>query len=251
MFVFKKILSAFLMPVPVVAAILIIGVVCLWIRRRESMGKILVTVGALLMMLLGYGPVSDNLLRTLEYKYHPFVEKKEGIKWVVVLGGGSSCDEGMPPGDRLSPPSLFRLVEGVRLFREHPGSKLLLSGGAMFSTKDAETMATVARVIGVPEEDIVLEAESLDTEDEARLIKSIVQDAPFILVTSAAHMPRAMTLFEIQGMHPSAAPAEYRIGSRECERLAPELPMVTGLQNATVAFHEYLGLFWLKLKGAM
>jgi len=36
------------------------------------------------------------------------------------------------------------------------------------------------------------ESESKDTKDEARLIKEMVGDDKFVLVTSASHMPRSV-----------------------------------------------------------
>jgi len=58
-------------------------------------------------------------------------------------------------------------------------------------------------------------------------------------------------LFEKERMHPFPAPAHYLVDSRECERVAPELPSVEGLFKATVAFHELLGSGWLRLRGAI
>jgi hypothetical protein len=75
MFAFKKILSACLMPVPLVTAILVIGVCRLWFTKRETFGKSLVTAGTLLMVLPGYGPVSESLLRGLEKRRGAGLEK--------------------------------------------------------------------------------------------------------------------------------------------------------------------------------
>jgi hypothetical protein len=35
-----------------------------------------------------------------------------------------------------------------------------------------------------------------DTEEEAAAVKQAIGDAPFLLVTSASHLPRAMIFFE-------------------------------------------------------
>ena len=53
-------------------------------------------------------------------------------------------------------------------------------------------MARVDREIGVPEGDIILESKSEDTMDEALFIKPIVGNVPFVLVTTASHIPRSM-----------------------------------------------------------
>ncbi len=110
---------------------------------------------------------------------------------------------------------MVRLIEGVRLHREIPGSKLILSG----DNDSAEGMATMAEALGVSGEDIVPAFEPRDTEEESQQIAPIVGAQRFILVTSASHMPRAMGLFRKRGLQPIAAPTDYlaprhRIGIR-------------------------------------
>ncbi|MDT5158330.1 MAG: hypothetical protein QOH51_2687, partial [Acidobacteriota bacterium] len=55
MFLFKKIVAPFLMPVPFCVALLLIGLLLLWFTRRQRAGKLFVTAGTLLLTLLGYG----------------------------------------------------------------------------------------------------------------------------------------------------------------------------------------------------
>jgi hypothetical protein len=47
---------------------------------------------------------------------------------------------------------------------------LLLSGGAVFDpVPEAETMAAVARMLGVSPDDMVLESQSMDTGQQAQI----------------------------------------------------------------------------------
>ncbi|MBA7705698.1 hypothetical protein ES703_114534 [subsurface metagenome] len=63
--------------------------------------------------------------------------------------------------------SLQRLVEGIRLYNLLPGSRLILSGGTAFGDiTSAEVMKQVALEVGVPENDILMEPDSMDTKDE-------------------------------------------------------------------------------------
>src|SRR5207253_2584324 len=66
MFLFKKLLAPFLMPVPFCLALLLLGLVLLWLTRRQRAGKWLATLGALLLLLLGYGSVSGRLPASLD-----------------------------------------------------------------------------------------------------------------------------------------------------------------------------------------
>jgi uncharacterized SAM-binding protein YcdF (DUF218 family) len=132
------------------------------------------------------------------------------MKWVVVLGGGTSSDASLPPNAPLSDATLARLVEGVRVHRQLPGSRLVLSGADVFGWgSDAESMSALALALGVAREDIVVDAGSPDTETQARNIRQIVKGEPCVLVTSAAHMRRAIALFRKAGLDPIPAAYEY------------------------------------------
>ena len=172
------------------------------------------------------------------------------IEWVVVLSGGSSSDAHLPVTGRLSHASLVRLVEGIRIHRKLLKSKLILSGGGAFNTvAEAKTMADVAVALGMNDEDIVVESESKDTKDQARLIRKIVGNNRFVLVTSASHMPRSMALFEKRGMRPIPAPIGHKVKERQNITPAIFFPSAGRIAKMEHAFYEYLGLVWAKLRG--
>jgi uncharacterized SAM-binding protein YcdF (DUF218 family) len=96
---------------------------------------------------------------------------------------------------------------------------------------------------------VILESLSKDTKDEARLIKNIVGNDRFVLVTSASHMPRSMALFKKLGMQPIPAPTDYWVKERQGISPAMFFPSSNGLRKAERAFYEYLGLAWANLRG--
>ena len=253
MFLFKKLLAPFLMPVPFCLALVLAGLALLWFTRRQRAGKWLTTLGAAGLLLLGYGLVSGPLLATLERRHAPVADasaRAGGVRWVVVLGGGSSADEGLPSVMRLSEGSLARLVEGVRLQRQLPGSSLLLSGGSVFgSDADAVTMRDLAVGLGVDPASLVLDAVSPDTETQAEVVRARLGAEEFFLVTSASHMPRSLALFRKAGANPIPAPTHFL--TQENRGLAPSdfFPGASGLRRAEAATYEYLGLAWAKLRG--
>ncbi len=78
---------------------------------------------------------------------------------------------------------------------------------------DTEIMSRVAMDLGPDPRDIEVESRSKDTADQARVIKSFVGNYPFILVTSASHMPRSMALFKKAGLKPMPAPTQHAVGN--------------------------------------
>lgn len=253
MFLFKKLIAPFLMPVPFSLALLLLGLLLLWFTRRQRAGKCLATLGAVALLLLGYGAVSGRLLATLERRHAPVTDVSATVgrvRWVVVLGGGSSADEGLPAVMRLSEGSLARLVEGIRLQRQLPGSRLLLSGGSVFgSDPDAETMRALAVELGVDPAALELDNISPDTETQAEAVRALLGTEEFYLVTSASHMPRALALFQKAGTNPLPAPTHFL--TQKDRGLAPSdfFPNSGGLRRAEATTYEYLGLAWAKVRG--
>jgi uncharacterized SAM-binding protein YcdF (DUF218 family) len=262
MFILKKIISGFLNPLPLSLVLSFLGLYLLWFTTKQKVGKILVSVGLVILILFSYNVIADKLLRPLERQYKSFemkgsssvprTEDESAIKFVVVLGGGHALDPELPLISQIGSSELVRLIEGIRIYRKYPGAKLLLSGGGVFGpVSNAEVMARVAREIGVPERDIILESESKDTKDEAMLIKPIVGKGPFVLVTSASHMPRSMALFKKLGMDPIPSPVGHCVKDGEELTLYSFFPSTGNLGKAELAIHEYLGLTWAKLRGQM
>jgi uncharacterized SAM-binding protein YcdF (DUF218 family) len=131
-----------------------------------------------------------------------------------------------------------------------PGSKLILSGGGGFDpVPNAKIMADVAMAIGVDRRDLILESVSKDTKDEARLIQKIVGGDRFLLVTSASHMPRSVPLFEKLGMKPIPVPTAHQIIERQAMDPGMFFPSTGNLRKAEMAFHEYLGSVWARIRG--
>lgn len=248
MFLFKKMIGPIFMPVSVCMGFLLIGLLLIWFGKRPKAGKIIVTIGLVLLIGFSYGGLPAALITQLEYRYPPFqiVNHEDDIKWVVVLGGGLTADPRLPANSQLNGATLARVVEGIRIHRLLPDSKMVLSGGSPFGIKsNAEGMADTALMLGVDHNDIVLESISKDTKDEAVLVKEIVQEDRFILVTSANHMPRSMALFQKLMMEPIPAPAEYFVKEGEGGVSWGMLfPSGGNLVNAEKAIYEYMGLAW-------
>lgn len=257
MFLLKKIIGPLLLPVPFCSLLIIVGLVLLWSTRRQKAGKLLVSTGALLLIFFGYGVSTRSLLSPLERQNPPIFNVSsvmsrdpQPIKWIIVLGGGGSYSSQLPSPSQLSNATLTRLLEGIRLQRQIPGSKLVLSEGSIFGSGPvALVMGKVAEDLGVKKEDIVLETESKDTESQAALNFGLVGTERFLLVTSAYHMPRSLALFRKLGMNPIAAPTDFESLSADSWAPSALYPSAGGLRKAELAVHEYMGLVWAKLRG--
>ncbi len=241
----KKLFSYFLLPYPMILTLLVVGTVLLWFTKRQRAGKIVVTTALALALIFSLPLTMGWMLRPLQ-RFRPLddLSLASGARWVVILGSGYSTPARVPPNGRLDPASLERLVEGVRLYRALPGTKLITSGGVAYAhVSQAQVLAEAAIALGVPPGDVVQEGKSIDTADEAELVQAIVGTDRFVLVTSQTHMRRSMGLFEKRGLHPVPAPAGFWPSGKF------PLPASNQLVNADRADHEYIGLLWATLKG--
>ncbi|MCG6533894.1 MAG: envelope biogenesis factor ElyC [Syntrophales bacterium LBB04] len=260
MFLFKKIVSPLFSPMTLILVLFLIGLVLLLFTRRQKTGKAVMTFGVIMLALLGYGSFSDLLLIPLERQYPPLMMESatgglsssdsiHSAKWIVLLGGGHTANPGIPVTSQISNESLTRLVECVRIHRLIAGSKIILSGGAVYdSSSEARTFAKVAAILNVNARDIVLDDVSRDTEEQAQNIRSIVGQDRIILVTSAYHMPRSMAIFNKAGLKPIPAPTNHLVKDRQMNAPEDFYPSPMGLLKAEHAMHEYLGLLWFNMR---
>lgn len=234
-----------MMPLPFSLLVLLIALAFLWLGRRRIASSLIV-FNVLFLYALSISPVSDHIAGPLEF-HHP---KYAGqvVENVVVLGGGHASDERIPLVGLLSRTSLARLMQGISVYKQNPGSKLLFSGYAgRDSLSHAQAMATVAQGLGVRSSDILLAPQAKDTAEEARAWHSRLQGQSFALVTSALHMPRAMHLFQQQGLNPIAAPANFETAGSKPSYWRDWLPKAHALELTSAAWHEVLGLTWARL----
>lgn len=248
----KKLISNLLLPLPFGLFWVAIGIFILLTKRARQFSIISIAAGFFTITFFALNPISSKLLYTLQSQYAPLTAPPVNVNKIVVLGGGVSGRKDYPPNLTLSASSLSRLIEGVRLLKiiekNHPDAKLILSGGRVFqSPAVAGKMQNTALLLGISEKNTSLEDGSRDTHEEALFLQKMLGDKPFILVTSAFHMPRAIALFQHLGMHPIAAPTQFL--AQHYNPLFWYIPNTNSLIYSDLAIHEYLGTMWAKMQG--
>ena len=195
------------------------------------------------MFLFSFPPFANFLVESLESQY-PKYDYKADIKYIHVLGGGHNTDGTQPISSHLSDASTKRVLEGIIIHKQTPNSKIIFTGYAGKTNIATAIMnAMLATELGVDEKDLIINSFPKDTNEEAEFTKTIVGDKPFVLVTSASHMPRSMMLFESLGMKPIAAPTYFK--KKDVNRLVPD---TNSINRSDMAVHEYIGILWSKIK---
>lgn len=248
LFALKKLVSAFLLPLPIVVFLGLLGLILLWCTARHILGRLCLSV-SFLILLLSITPFLPNfLIKQLEQTYPPLQQIPPHVSDIVVLGGGYWVDPKNPHHSQLGWSTVVRLVKGVQLYRvmkeQHP--RLLLSGASYEHDlpSEADGMEAMAIQLGVDPQDIVLDRIGRDTEEEAIAIQTILGQRSFILVTSGYHMPRAMRIFVSHHLHPIAAPTDALSRPLHWGSLGIGSWFSVSARNLYMmdrAIHEYLG----------
>jgi len=240
LFYLKKTVTFFIEPFGFALTLALIGLYLLN-RGRYRSSKLLLTISIGSLLLFSYPPFANFLVTNLEDRYHKY-EHTNNIKYIHVLGVGHTTDPSQPLSSQMSNAGLKRDIEGIILHRHIKNSKIIFTGYEGFTDTPSSTMnSRLAISLGVEVEDIIQNPKPKDTKEEAIFTKSIVGDRPFILVTSATHMPRAMMIFQNLGMHPIPAPTDF-VKSKGYDPLSA--PNIVALYRSNRAIHEYMGILW-------
>jgi len=245
-FYIKKFISFFLEPFGLSLLLVTLSILLLHRKRTKAAVTLLYATLAVLLVF-SYPLVSDALLRPVERAVSTEKGIPPKIEYIHILGSGANEAKWQPLSSRLGESALKRVLEGYIQYREHPGSHIVVTGFRRPDRNESYTDVAVSLLekMGVPRKDIVFTDRTKDTEEEAKFIKRLVGDEPYILVTSASHMRRALYVMRKYSLASIAVPTDYgEIGSIDL-LYAPSLE---ALKRSQMALHEYLGMLWYKLK---
>ena len=248
LFLLKKIITVFIMPINIVLILLILSAI-FFKKRPGASFKYLIS--ALLLLFISSMPiVSDTFMVSIENNYEAFTRSSKPVDYIVVLGGWHTPNAALPVTSQLSKDSLQRLVEVLRIYSIHPEARIITSGHHnRDSVSNAEKVKQALVLLGIPEQKIITENFPKDTEEEAQLISPRVQGANVVLITNADHMPRAMIYFQQMGIKPIPAPTGFWVKNyQQSKNWSYYLPNSKKLQQSTIAWYESLGRLvqWLK-----
>ena len=249
MFLFKKILTPFLLPPGIFILFLIISGIWFLFKKYWKTGLLNCSIG-ILLWVLSVSPVSDVMLRGIESEF-AIPQKPEGD--VILLLGGGAYDEvpdlsgvGAPSGDMLE-----RIVTAVRL-QKRLNIPVIVSGGKVFKHKKAEAPIVMRFLIdlGLPANRVIVEDKSRDTVENARYTSKILKKNGYkkpLLVTSAYHMKRSILSFEKAGIKVIPFPVGFKTWQNKKYGWEDYLPDVAALEIAYIAMREHIGLLFYKV----
>jgi uncharacterized SAM-binding protein YcdF (DUF218 family) len=161
--------------------------------------------------------LKNQTFRFYETPAVPMSSLRDTFDVGIVLGGFSNFD--VTTDERLNFNSAAnRLTDAVVLYKKGIVRKLLISGGDgnLLGKKsiEAEKTEPFLLLMGVRQEDILLESNSRNTHENALFSKALldsqrIKSDKILMITSAFHTPRALGCFKKVGLKVEAFPAHF------------------------------------------
>jgi len=231
---------------------LLLGVVALLWRRGGRRRAALAVVALALPGLAAVGRVADGLQRLAEAGAVRTYRPDATYDAAVVLSGMVSSGATSASGEVELTAAADRIVRAFELFRGGRVRTLVLVGGEPFPREGEPSEPELLRdrlvAWGVPADRILVETRSRNTREnaiEAARLLAAQGLRSVVLVTSAAHAPRALGCFRAVGLTPDLLPVDHRAGGPE----GGWLPRAASLERSADALRELAGRAVYFLRG--
>lgn len=168
----------------------------------------------------------------------------------IVPGGFASPDA---DGNGVFNSTAERFIQVLKLFKLGHITHILVSGGngkaEMDAFREGAWVKKQLLIMGVPDSVIFVEDQSNNTAENAINSKKILLknrlSPPYLLISSAHHLPRATLLFKKAGVSTVAFPCNY-IAGRGIPTLRDVVPNIGTLFTWELYLKETAGFYWYR-----
>ena len=210
------------------------------------------------MVILMTNPfLSNRVYHAWEYPATPMSGLKDTFDVGILLGGYSDFCV-YPYEDRLNyNQAANRFTEAVLLYKRGLLKKILLTGGdgRLVGEKmnEADKAKDALLQLGVPESDILIENQSVNTRENAVFTKAILEkaglaNARLMLITSAFHMRRSIGCFEKVELNVTPFAAHFIATRLQWDTLSTIIPDSQAFTKWEKFMKEWVGytVYWLQ-----
>ena len=197
-FILSKILNYFIQPLVIVGILLV-----LHLLLKKPRWKKMSFIGALVVFFFfTNGFIANELMKAWEVPPTPYQEITKQYEWGILLTG--IVDSQQEPKDRVYfHKGADRVTHTAQLYQLGIIDKVLVSGGSgrLLQEEDPEAalIPSALMMMGVAEEDIVIEPNSRNTHESAVEVKRLLEKEytpdECLLITSAFHIRRSRATF--------------------------------------------------------
>ncbi len=222
----------------------VLGLMGLW---RGWRGVKHVFLLALLIWVLSLRSVAGLLCSPLQESI-PMPDQDAIASCDVLVMTGAGLVTGVPDVDGTGQPGPIMAKSMLAAFRlqKATGKTLVVSGGPVGddTTTEADVALRIFEQMGIPEDLLVAENESLNTAQNARFTKRVLERLGCrrpLVISPALHAPRVQKLFEREGMDVVMFPSHHAVSRDRTFSLLRDLsPQMENLACSASALREHL-----------
>jgi uncharacterized SAM-binding protein YcdF (DUF218 family) len=247
-FVLSKILSFLIVPFYWILILLI------WLLFTKSkINKRRITIAVIIIAIL----FSNDFIYTkvlLAYQSYPSTLKQKTYSTGIVLGGMAGVNN---KGSWLFGNGVERFIAAEELYHQKIIQKIIVTGGSgdllNQTYKEAPFIKDELIASGVKDSDIIIESNSKNTYENAIFTKQILDSLklkpPYLLITSALHMPRSERVFQKAKLDAIPYPCYFSIESSKNSLKRIFIPNLSRFYDWSLIFKEWLGIAAYQLTG--
>jgi uncharacterized SAM-binding protein YcdF (DUF218 family) len=252
-FFLSKIVALLTQPLTWIVTLLSLA---LLLRNRNMLSRNLISVALAGLLVMGWQPVPDLILRELENQSAEIPPQADltGYVGMVVLGGATEMGYvAQAHTQPLFNDAAERIIAPVIARHKNPHLRVLYTGGEGALIGHGPTEAQRAQVlfdnIAMAGKQVEYEASSRTTYENAVLtaqLPGVDIRQRWLLVTSAWHMPRSLAVFAKVGWNVTAYPVDFRTGP---STPWTEYSLREGVNKWQLVLHELVGQAAYRMTG--
>ena len=223
------------------------------VRRRARLAWALAALAAAVLVAFSTDHLATRLERLAERGARSTFRPDVVYDAVVVLGGMLDGPASRARGEAEFEAPVDRVLRAFELLRAGRARSVLLSAGLVDpqpgDVPEADRLAGKLVQWGISPAQVVVEASSRNTREnaiESSRIAAARGWKTLLVVTSAAHAPRALGCFRAVGLEPDLLPVDFRAGDGRGEGW---LPRAAVLMRSTDALRELAGRVVYRMMG--
>ncbi len=239
-FVLSKLIVYFLSPIFWIILFLTFG----FFTKRQRLKKISYRISFVIFIIFSNPFLLNQFARWWDTKETKLPANSK-YSCAIVLGGFVSEDYN---GNGYFNSTCDRFIQLLKLKAEGKVSNLLISGGnaKLLPTdfRESDWVASQLKDFNIPDSNILIENRSRNSFENALFSKRILDSAhlnpPYILVTSAFHMRRALSTYKKSGIDVIPFPCNYIAGKGKTT-LGDFIPSISSLGTWYYYIKEVVG----------
>jgi len=218
-FTLSKIIWIFISPLTFLCLLIGAGIMMSFFKATKKKSSITIKFAIILLFAFSVLPIGYNLQVFLEHQtVKPRISNTDNYGGIIILGGCMNAGLSHIYKTPMINGSCERILDGIKLHKQFPDLPFIYSGGSGSIRnqryKGADAAKHLIENLDVDTTGMIFERNSRNTYENMALSHALLNNEqlnkPWLLVTSASHMPRASRVFCQGGWDITPYPTDYQ-----------------------------------------